>query len=396
MSEKRRDNRNRILRTGESQKKDGRYVYKYTDPFGKPKFVYSWKLVPTDRTPAGKRDCPSLREKEQAIQRDLMDGIDHAGQNMTVCQLFEKSTRCRPNVQPSTKANRKQLMRILREDGLGAMRIGSVKPSDAKEWVLRMKEKGYAYNTIRSHKRSLSAAFYMALQDDCVRRNPFDFKLSCVIENDTQAKEPLSAAQEAALLDFMRGDGVYRRYLDEVIILLGTGLRISELCGLTMADIDLDGRSVSVSHQLLRLNGAYSIAPPKTKSGVRQIPMSSEVYAAFKRVVARHAHPNSFAVYGHSDFLFLNSNGRPKVSQNYERSFHDLVAKFRKKRDVPLPKVVTAHTLRHTFCTNLANAGMNPKSLQYIMGHASIAMTLDYYAHVTCESAVAEMQRIVS
>ena len=62
MSEKRRDNKNRILRTGESQRKDGRYAYKYIDTFGKPQFVYSWKLVPTDKTPAVKRDYIAFRE----------------------------------------------------------------------------------------------------------------------------------------------------------------------------------------------------------------------------------------------------------------------------------------------------------------------------------------------
>lgn len=76
MSEKRRDNKNRILRTGESQRKDGRYAYKYIDTFGKPQFVYSWKLVPTDKTPAGKRDDIALREKEKEIQKDIDDGID--------------------------------------------------------------------------------------------------------------------------------------------------------------------------------------------------------------------------------------------------------------------------------------------------------------------------------
>ncbi len=85
MSEKRRDNKNRILRTGESQRKDGRYAYKYIDTFGKPQFVYSWKLVPTDKTPAGKRDDIALREKEKEIQKDLDDGIDHIGKKMTVC-----------------------------------------------------------------------------------------------------------------------------------------------------------------------------------------------------------------------------------------------------------------------------------------------------------------------
>ena len=84
MSKKRRDSKNRVLRSGESQRKDGRYAYKYIDTFGKPQFVYSWKLVPTDKTPAGKRDDISLREKEKEIQKDLDDGIDPIGKKMTV------------------------------------------------------------------------------------------------------------------------------------------------------------------------------------------------------------------------------------------------------------------------------------------------------------------------
>ena len=82
---KRKDSKNRNLRNGESQRKDGRYVYKYTDIYGKPQFIYSWKLVPTDKTPAGKRDDISLREKEAQIKKDLNDGIDTAGGKMTVC-----------------------------------------------------------------------------------------------------------------------------------------------------------------------------------------------------------------------------------------------------------------------------------------------------------------------
>ena len=82
--EKRRDSKGRILRTGESQRKDGRYAYKYINALGEPKFEYAWKLVPTDKTPAGKREDTSLREKEQAIQKDLNDGIDTVGKKMTV------------------------------------------------------------------------------------------------------------------------------------------------------------------------------------------------------------------------------------------------------------------------------------------------------------------------
>ena len=234
----------------------------------------------------GKRDDIALREKEKEIQKDLDDGIDHIGKKMTVCQLYAKQIRHRANVRHGTKQGRKQLMRILQEDKLGACRIENVKLSDAKEWALRMKEKGYGFKTINNHKRSLKAAFYTAIQDDCIRKNPFDFQLNTVLEDDTEPKEPLSPTQEAAFLSFVQHDKVYQKYYDEIIILLGTGLRISELCGLTEADIDLDKQLINVDHQLLKIaDVGYYVETPKTKSGNRVIPMSEKVLEAFQRVL---------------------------------------------------------------------------------------------------------------
>ena len=344
MSEKRRDNKNRILRTGESQRKDGRYAYKYIDTFGKPQFVYSWKLVPTDKTPAGKRDDIALREKEKEIQKDLDDGIDHIGKKMTVCQLYAKQIRHRANVRHGTKQGRKQLMRILQEDKLGACRIENVKLSDAKEWALRMKEKGYGFKTINNHKRSLKAAFYTAIQDDCIRKNPFDFQLNTVLEDDTEPKEPLSPTQEAAFLSFVQHDKVYQKYYDEIIILLGTGLRISELCGLTEADIDLDKQLINVDHQLLKIaDVGYYVEMPKTKSGNRVIPMSEKVLEAFQRVLNKRKYAQPVILEGYTKFLFLNRNGLPKVAVNYESMFRGLVRKYTKTQKVALPKVMTPH-----------------------------------------------------
>ena len=145
---KRKDSKNRNLRNGESQRKDGRYVYKYTDIYGKPQFIYSWKLVPTDKTPAGKRDDISLREKEAQIKKDLNDGIDIAGGKMTVCQLYDKKNSQRKNIKRATEKGRQYLMNALKNDPLGMRAIDTVKQSDAKEWAIRMSEKGYAYKTI--------------------------------------------------------------------------------------------------------------------------------------------------------------------------------------------------------------------------------------------------------
>ena len=188
MSMKRRDRRNRVLRTGESQRTDGRYAFKYIDPYGKPQYVYSWKLTPTDPVPAGKRAGPSLREKEEAIRRDREDGIDHLGGRMTVVQLYGLETTQRGNVRDGTKAGRDWFMRKLKEDPLGAMPIGNVRPCDAKAWAVRMKENGMAYQTIGHGKRALNAAFHTAVQNDFIRRNPFGFRLNEVIEDDTTPK----------------------------------------------------------------------------------------------------------------------------------------------------------------------------------------------------------------
>lgn len=396
MSEKRRDSKNRVLRSGESQRKDGRYAYKYTDTFGKPQFVYAWKLVPTDKTPKGKREDKSLREKVKEIQKDLDDGIDPVGKKMTVCQLYEKHIRNHANVRHGTKQGRKQLMRILEEDTIGACSIENVKMSDAKEWALRMKEKGYSFKTISNHKRSLKAAFYSAIQDDCIRKNPFDFPINTVIEDDTEPKIPLSPNQEESLLAFVKSDKVYYKYYDELIILLGTGLRISEFCGLTEKDIDFENRIINVDHQL-QYSGkkSYHIEIPKTENGIRKIPMSDRVLEALQRVLQNRKNSN-FTVDGYTGFLFLTRNGTPKMYIGYDAMFRKLVGKYNKSHEESLPAVTTPHTLRHTFCTNMANAGMNPKALQYLMGHANITMTLNYYAHATFDSAQAEFFRLAA
>jgi len=316
---------------------------------------------------------------------------------MTVCQLYAKQIRHRGNVKHNTINGRKRLMKLLEQDRLGSCSIDSVKLSDAKEWALRMAGKGIAYSTINNDKRSLKAAFYTAIQDDCIRKNPFDFKLNTVIEDNTQPKEPLSATQEKELLDFVQGDKIYRKYYDELIILLDTGLRISEHCGLTDTDLDFENRTINVDHQLLYGVGiGYYIEPPKTESGIRKLPMTERVYEALRNVLKNRRGTKSIIVDGYSSFLFVGRNGNPKTAANYESMFRGLVKKYSKCRKLALPEVITPHTLRHTFCTNKANAGMNPKALQYLMGHSNIIMTLNYYAHANFESAKAEMDRLAA
>ena len=369
MKDKRTDNRGRILKTGESQRSDGRYAYKYLGTDRKYHFLYSWRLNDTDTLPKGKRACKSLRELEKEILRDSLDGIDSVGKKMTLCQLYEKQIALRPNVREGTTRGRKQLMEILKADGLGNMAIEKIKPSDAKEWAIRMKGKGYAFQTINNYKRSLTAAFYTAINDDLVRKNPFNFKLSDVIENDTTPKIALTAEQEKTLLDFAKKDETYQKYYRAILVLLNTGLRISELCGLTVKDIDFENGFINIDHQIRHDKNGYHILPPKTANSVRKIPLTETVRKTLKEEIANRKNIQLVRIDGYSDFIFLNAKGLPMYGQAYADMFPNLVKKYNKSHKKKKLPHISPHTLRHTFCTNMANKKMSPNTLQYIMGH---------------------------
>lgn len=193
----------------------------------------------------------------------------------------------------------------------------------------------------------------------------------------------------------MRTDKIYKKYYNEVVILLETELRISEFCGLDLnVTVDIRNRSILVEQQLLRDNKiGYYTAPPKTKSDSRQVPMNNRAYQAFQRAIKNRPKNVQFMVGGYSRFLLLNQAGLPKVAGNYESMLRGLVKKYNKTHDEPLPHI-TPYTFRHTFCTNMANKGMTPNTLQYIIGHSNITMTLGYYVYGSFTSAKAEMDRI--
>jgi integrase len=252
------------------------------------------------------------------VQKDLQDGIDSAGKKMTLYELYQKQNINRSNVKLNTEKGRKYLMKILKNDKLGNRAIDTIKLSDAKEWALRMKEMGYVYKTINNYKHSLKALYYLAMQDDYVRKNPFIISLSDVIEDDTKVKEALTEEQEKEFLQYVRNDITYQKYYDEVLVLLKTGLRISELCGLTLSDIDFEKGMITIDHQLLYdTKLEYYIAPPKTKSGERQVPMSEETKQILQRLIEQRKNVQPMVIDGYRDFIFLNKKGLPKTAGQY-------------------------------------------------------------------------------
>lgn len=391
MSEIRRDKKGRKLWTGESQRKDGKYEYKYQDAFGKRKTVYSWRLTEADSVPKGKRGDIPLREKERQIQLDLSRGIACAG-DLTVLELVEMYVAQKRGVRHNTRANYNFVLNIIRKEEFGLKRIDKIKIFDAKAWLIKLQADGRGYSTIHSIRGVLRPAFQMAVDNDLLNKNPFEFQLSTVVVNDSVTREAITRKQERDFLEFVKNDKHFSRYYDGIFILFKTGLRISEFVGLTVRDIDFENSRIIVDHQLQRTrNMEYVIEDPKTGCGTRMVPMTPEVKECFARILANRKPPKvEPVVQGYSGFLFLDKNGRPMVALHWEKYFQHICAKYNSIYKVQMPKI-TPHVCRHTFCSNMAKSGMNPKALQYIMGHSEIGVTLNVYTHIGFEDARAEM-----
>ena len=396
MSAKRRDNKNRILRNGESQKKDGRYVYKYLDFQRKPHFLYSWKLEPTDRLPAGKKDDLSLREKIRQLDEDKRNGTDKSGSKMTVLELVKKYVATKTGVKAATEAGYKTVINILTKEAFAYLPIKDIRHSDAKLFLIKLqKEDKRSYSSIHSIRGVLRPAFAMAVEDDYITKNPFNFELAKVIINDSVMREAVSKDQMRKFLEFVKTDSHFKKYYDGIYILFHTGLRISEFVGLTVSDLDMKKKTIRVNHQLQRRSdGTKYIESTKTKSGTRTLPMEDDVYECFKRILANRKPPKVEPVIdGYSGFLFFDKEERPIVAMHCEKYFQHIVAKHNKIYKQELPKI-TPHVCRHTYCTNKAKSGMNPKTLQYLMGHSEIGVTMDTYTHLGLQDAWEELERL--
>lgn len=397
-SEKRKDKKGRILRNGESQRADGRYVFVYSDKTGKQNFVYSWKLEAIDMLPQGKRKCLALREKEKEILKQLEYELIPQMAEMTVLDLVERYISLKTGVKYTTRKGYQTVINVLKaECGFSSRSIKSIKKSDAKEFLVYLQRvKGKSYSAIHSIRGVLRPAFQMATDDDMILKNPFEFPLASVIIDDSKAREAITKQQEKAFLNFIQSSSYYAKYYEAMYVLFHTGLRISEFVGLTMKDIDMKKRVINVNHQLQRQDDMKYIIvdTPKSKNGMRTIPMTDEVYNCFKKILKNRKKPRKEPVIdGYKGFLFLDKNNMPTVALHWEKYFQHAREHYNRIYKEELPDI-TPHVCRHTFCTNMAKAGMNPKSLQYLMGHSSIEITLDVYTHVKFEDAKEEWDRI--
>lgn len=393
MAPKRRDNKGRILQIGEWQEPNGRYRYMYNDALGKRKIIYSWRLTEADPVPAHRRKDIPLREKEKQVMSLFMQGI--SGSDMTVVELVERYISLKSGVKQSTLANYKTVINNLKKTEFAYRHVDQVKLSDAKMFLISLQRNGLGYSSIHNIRGVLRPAFQMAVDDDMILKNPFDFEMGTVINNDSNKREAISPQDEKRFMDFVENDPHYCKYYDGFLLLFKTGLRISEFCGLTVKDLDFDDEVINVDHQLQRSRSMkYYIESTKTTSGTRKIPMTEEVKELCQRIVANRNRPKREPIIdGYGGFLFFDKEGKPMVALHWEKYMQHAREKYNREHALQLPPI-TPHVCRHTFCSNMAREGINPKTLQYLMGHSDIAVTMNVYTHLGLDDARVELARL--
>lgn len=385
--ERRKDSKGKVLKTGESQRKDGRYVYQYKDLHGSRRSVYATNLN-------------ELRKKEKEIEKKLSMGI--LDSRMTLNDLFEEYMKHKGNLRNSTRNVYTNRWNYRFKDSIGKMEACNVNKKHILNFLLDMQKNGLSYGTIRNHYMLLLETIDFAIDNDLILKNPCRGCLD-QLKKETNKKFSLTVSEQEILLDFVKNDDVYRKYYTMLYLMLCIGTRCGETLALTWKDIDFEKMEISINHQLIynKVHGKYMlyIDKPKTRSGIRTIPMTTELARVLKeyRIEKMREDKKHYTIIdGYGGFCFTTNKGTPINPVYLDLVLHKIVNKCNKTtkgNECHLPDI-TPHTLRHTSCTRMAERGIDIKVLQTIMGHADISVTMEIYNHVDESRLHNEMRKM--
>lgn len=406
MSEKRRDNKGRLLQSGERQRKDGRYEYRYLDTNGNKHSVYSWRLVSTDKTPTGKKCEGALRDIKREIIRDLEDHVmPSMASKKTLNQYYEEYVKSKYGLKGKTKANYNYLYNKRVRESIGNERITSLKYSDIKKFYNSLiTEGGLKPSSVSCIHTIIHPVFTLAIRDGVIKNNPSDGAIREIKkcqEWSQKKRHALTVPEQEAFVSFCKNNKKFHRWLPLFTFLLGTGCRIGEACGLRWEDCDFDDNLISINRNLsyCKQDGrshAFVINTPKTGAGKRIIPMLGDVKKALlmEQDIQKTTGRNTSEVEGLSGFVFMSSRGSMLIPQNVDYTIKRICklynsiegerAKVENREPLFLPQF-SVHQLRHTFCTRFCENETNIKIVQEIMGHADISTTMNVYNEATLD-----------
>ena len=301
-------------------------------------------------------------------------------------------------------------------DGFGKLRISKIKYSDIKKFYYSLiLEKGFKPNSMEIVHTLLHPTFTMAVRDGLLRLNPTEGVMAEIKKShcwEKTKRHALTVAEQRAFTNYIANSEEYRGWFPLFTVMLGTGCRIGEVLGLRWQDVDFKNRTISINHNLVyrvQEDGTCTnhVNSPKTKAGIRIIPMIDEVFDAFLEEY-QYQKVIGFCtdeIDGYSGFVFCTGDGKVYLPNAINRTIRSICADYNKEEEskakeenrdpVLLPKF-SCHILRHTFCTRFCENETNLKVIQEIMGQADSSTTMDVYAEATQEKKKESMTSLQS
>ena len=397
--ERRKDNKKRVLKEGEYQRSSGTYEFKWRDKRGKRHSISAQTLE-------------ELREKEEDVLRDIMDGVRVNKNNLTINDLYNSWTQLKRGLKDNTFSNYKYMYTMFVEPEFGKTKIVDLKRSDVRGFYnYLVEERHVQIRTVDNVHTVLHQVLELGVEDDYLRYNPSDNamkELKKARNTDVQKRRALTIPEQALFENFIRKEGPNHRWYPIFTVMLWTGMRVGEVTGLRWCDIDLDEGIINVNHTLVyycsrkpESGQTFAINTTKTKAGERIIPMLPIVKDAFlmeKKYQEECGIKSNAVVDGYRDFVFVNRFGNVQHQGTLNKALRriirdcnfEILDKDHKDDIVILPNF-SNHSLRHTFTTRMCEAGVNIKAMQDILGHADAETTMDIYAEATKDLKKSEL-----
>ena len=315
-----------------------------------------------------------VSRKLNAALKARQDGLPVLGERQTVGQFLQSWLETtKAAVRPRTWVRYEQYVRLHAIPGIGRVALTKLTPQHLQRLYTSRLEAGLSPTSVAHLHTVLHGALSQATKWGLTSRNV----ASLVTPPRIQHRQMVTFSEEQArtFLDAARGDRLEALY----VLAVTTGMRQGELLALRWPDVDLGGGTVQVKATLQKTRDGFTFAEPKTARSRRQVALTDAAIASLREHRARQSAERLWlgTAWEDNDLVFANQVGRPIEATNLlDRSFRPLLAR------AGLPRV-RFHDLRHTAATLLLGQGMHPKIVSDMLGHATIAVTLDLYSHTT-------------
>ena len=346
------------------RRKDGRWVGQYTVYTAKgPKYRYIY----------GKTRA-AVAEKLTKAMSDRNGGFFFDAGSLTVGEYLDRwlSDSVRGTVRVSTFERHEAIIRTHIKPSLGRVKLKQLTPTHVRGLHREKLDADLAPATVRKIHSTLHKALSQAVSDGLIPRNAADVNAPRPAPEEMR---PLSEDEARAFLETAKAAG--DRFEPLYVLAITTGLRRGELLGLRWDDVDLERGKLRVGRALVREGGQYIVGETKTRRGRRQVNLTPRTVNVLKAHRKRQLEERMrlSGLYEDHGLIFTTGIGTPVNPENLvKRSFKPLLKR------AGLPKI-RFHDLRHTCATLLLGRGVHPKIVQELLGHATIAMTLDTYSH---------------